>query len=332
MKAVEGEDGKTNYVYDAEYTVSFKRKVKDETQGTSFEIIQNIYISKKNEDGNYYTFTEIKLADPSADIKITGININMICVVSESSLNFLEWDPYDWVYPAFMQIGITYTEKLEVITNDFSASFDIKNDKLSDKLTVMGIDATRSDGKTVNTFAVYDFYDSDGNYWVITPQKVYVYDTTGTEKKPSTRHFEYNSIGEQVHVLDKPVQAADGTLIYIEKDKIIIGDKDPILRYHTTIFKKTFANINSMRIVDYYDLENEAEYIADKNNHIITLKITDENGKTNVYEFYKLTARKAYIIVNGQGGFYVQTTKLTKLLSDVERFFNGQDVDMDSIY
>lgn len=331
MKATTNDKGETIYVYDSAFTVSFKKTIKDDNTGTSFDILQNIYVSEKNEDGNYYTFTEIKLPNAADDSLLQGININMICEVSESSLKFLEWDPYDWVYTSFMQIGIVYTEKLEVSFGDYSASFDINNTKLSDKLTSMSIKAEDSTGRKLETFSNYQFKDSDGNTWLITPQKIYVYDATGTEKKPSTRHYEYNAIGEQVQVLDKPVQAANGDLIYIEKDSVIIGNNAPILRYHTTIFKKTFANINSMKIVDYYELENEETFLADKSNHIITIKVTDENGDVNEYSFYKLTERKAYITVNGQGGFYVQTTKLTKLINDIERFFTGKDVDMDGL-
>lgn len=331
MKATTNDKGETIYVYDSAFTVSFKKTIKDDNTGTSFDILQNIYVSEKNENGNYYTFTEIKLPNTADDSLLQGININMICEVSESSLKFLEWDPYDWVYTSFMQIGIVYTEKLEVSFGDYSASFDINNTKLSDKLTSMSIKAEDSTGRKLETFSNYQFKDSDGNTWLITPQKIYVYDATGTEKKPSTRHYEYNAIGEQVQVLDKPVQAANGDLIYIEKDSVIIGNNAPILRYHTTIFKKTFANINSMKIVDYYELENEETFLADKSNHIITIKVTDENGDVNEYSFYKLTERKAYITVNGQGGFYVQTTKLTKLINDIERFFTGKDVDMDGL-
>lgn len=332
MKAVTNEEtGAVTYVYDPEYTISFKKMISDQTTGAEFEIVQNIYVSAKNEDGNYYTFTEIKIPSAADDSLLKGININMICVVSESTLDFLDWDPYDWVYTSFMQIGITYTEKLEVEYGDYSASFEINNGKIRDDLATMGINAADSTGRKVNTFDKYEFTDTQGNYWLITPQRIYVYAPDGTEKKPSTRHYEYNSIGEQVQVMDKPVQASNGDLIYVEKDKVIVGNNDPILRYHTTIFKKTFANINSMKIVDYYDLENEEEYVADESNHIITVKVTDENGETNTYSFYKLTARKAYITVNGQGGFYVQTTKLTKLINDIERFFNGKDVDMEGL-
>ena len=48
-------------------------------------------------------------------------------------------------------------------------------------------------------------------------------------------------------------------------------------------------------------------------------------------EFYSITARKAYVVVDGQGGFYVHTAKLTKLINDIGRFFNGEDVDMEAI-
>ena len=87
-----------------------------------------------------------------------------------------------------------------------------------------------------------------------------------------------------------------------------------------------------MNIVDSYVVsEEEIAEIVKPDNHIITIKITDEEGTTKTCEFYNITARKAYVVVDGQGGFYIHTAKLQKLINDVERFFNGEDVDMDAI-
>ena len=55
--------------------------------------------------------------------------------------------------------------------------------------------------------------------------------------------------------------------------------------------------------------------------------MTDTEGKTVVYKFYSLTSRKAYITVNGNGGFYVLPGRLEKFVSDAQRFFNNEIID-----
>ena len=52
----------------------------------------------------------------------------------------------------------------------------------------------------------------------------------------------------------------------------------------------------------------------------MTVKTTD--GQEYVYRFYTLTSRKAYITVNGNGSFYVLSTRVQKFIDDAQRFFN----------
>lgn len=338
MKAVENEDGTLKYVYDSEYLISFRRPVTDSETGEEFEILQNIYVSKQNEDGNFYTFTEIRAPQATDDSLIKGVKINMICEVSEETLGFLLYDTNDWVYPTFMQIGINYVTNLQVSWGDYSADFKVNNYKVDD-LSVLDINATDSKGNKYDTFGVLAFTDNGGNKWVIGQQTISVHSADGEELKPASRHYEYNSIGDQVQVLDidKCAVTAAGDRVYINKDEIIIlyadGSSETIMRYHTMLFQKMFAAINSTKIVDEYPLteEEEAAIINDPAKHLLTIKITDENGTLKTYEFYSVTARKAYIVVDGKGGFYVQSTKVQKIINDIGRFFAKEDIDMDAI-
>lgn len=338
MKAVEGEDGSINYVYSSKYQISFRRYITDSETQEKLEIIQTIYISEQNEAGNFYTFTEMRSPLATEDSIIKGIKINMICEVSESTMDFLLWETDDWVYPAFMQIGIDYVDKLHVAWGDYTADFKVNNYEI-DELSVLDVNASDSKGNKYDTFGSLVFFDNGGNKWVIGQQTITVTSPDGKEMKPASRHYEYNSINDQVQVLDpdKCAVSAAGDKIYINKDEIIIlhpdGSSENILRYHTMIFQKMFAAINSTRIVDSYPLtaEEEQAIISDPAKHQLTIKITDETGTEKTYCFYAATARKTYITVDGKGGFYVQSTKVQKIINDIGRFFAKEDVDMDAI-
>ena len=73
--------------------------------------------------------------------------------------------------------------------------------------------------------------------------------------------------------------------------------------------------------------EDEAALVNDPSKLLLTLNMTDTNGKTIEYKFYSLTARKAYITVNGNGGFYVTPGRVQKFISDTQRFFNNEMID-----
>ena len=339
MSAGVDENGKVIYYYDSEHTISFRRYLKDEESGEKMAIVQTIYVSEKTVNGTYYTYTEVSFPTATEDSPYTGFKINMICEVSESTMGFVEWEPDDWVYPTFMQISLDYMDKLELIWNDYSATITTNNYKVEDTavFSVSLTDTKDYADKKLDTFGALHFKDNGGNTWIITPQRINVYSPDGEELRPQSLHFEYNALGEQVHVMDKFTVAADGSKIYIDKDYVSVvhptGKTEKLLRYHTKIFQKMFAGINAMNIVDSYSLtaEEEQALINDPEKHLLTIKITDNEGTTKTYSFYTLTNRKAYVVVDGIGGFYLQTKSLTKLQNDLQKFLSGTDIDMDSM-
>ena len=237
-----------------------------------------------------------------------------------------------------MQIGINYVTNLFVNYGDYTANVKV-NSYEEGKLSVLDLNASDSNGLKYDTFGVFAFNDPYGNRWVIGQQTLTVTSPEGEDLRPDTRHYEYNDIGDQVQVLnpDKCGVTAAGDKVYINKNDITIvyanGSSETILRYHTMIFQKTFAGINGMRIVDAYPLSDEEHdaLVNDPSKHLLTLQITDSEGAVRDYRFYQVTARKAYVTVNGVGGFYVQTTKVQKVINDLARFFAMEDVDMDAI-
>ena len=319
-------DGNMKVEYDSEYKIFFYRYHTDE-EGKKHKFSQTIYVSAANADGNYYVHTLI-------DFPEATMSLDMICEVSGATLNFLIWDTYDWVYPEYLQTGILYTDKLTVTLPDNQYTFDLVHDKV-DGTSTLSIIATDSKGNTVTTFGSLAFKDAEGNQWYITPADIKVYNVAGTEVKPTTRHYEHNSIGEQVRVIDTQVLVEDGSRVRITKDYVFInrpdGTEEKILRYHTTLFKKLFQLLTNVSIVDSYDIteDEEAALIADPKNYVGTVVLKDDTGREIVAEYYTLTARKMYIKVNGSGGFYVSSNHVKKSIEAIDFFMNGQDFSTD---
>ena len=348
MKPVEQEDGSIKYVYDSNFVITFDRTVyptnaegQEDRSQPGEKINQTLYISGPNEAGNYYVFTEIRFIEGVENSSIKGFAIDTICEVSPSSLNFLNYDAYDWIYPYFSEIAITHTKRIEILSANYNATFDIYRESLSDSLSMMYIKATSDQGESAYTFGGMTFVDPNGYTWYVTPSQIKMYDSSGTEVKPSTGKFEYNSLGEQVYVVEGVTQdRASGDFIYIEKDFVKIshidGTSDVYLRYHNTLFKRFFGSIITVAISDDYHLseEDEQTLLSDPDKHIATVRIFDDEDNIYVYNYYTLTARKTYLTIGeGEdqvGGFYVPTTKITKFLNDARKFFAGETIDQES--
>lgn len=319
-------DGNIKCVYDAKYKVEFDRTVEDEN-GEKMRFSQTMYISEANYDGNYYVYTVIDFPEKT-------VGLDTICEVSAATLNFISWTSYDWVYPKVLQTGIIYTEEITVERPDYSAKFDINSFK-EGETNVIDINATDSLGNDINTFGLLKFLDRSGNTWIITVADIVVYNPAGQEIKPSSRHYEHNSMGDQVRVIDGQVTAEDGRRVRVMKDTIEIvhldGSVETILRHHTTIFKKLFTVITNISLVDSYEMtkEEEAALVNDPDKFVARITLLDEEGGLQTVELYSLTARKTYIVVNGSGGFYIPSSYVDRIFEAVDLFFAGEDIEID---
>jgi len=347
MKAVEKEDGTVEYVYNSDYTLEFDRVVyptneegqEDRTQKGE-KINQTVYISGPNEAGNYYVFTEVRFLEATENSLIKGFYIDTICEVAPNSLNFLQYDAYDWIYPYFAEIAISHTKRIELLSANYNATFDIVRSSLSKDISIMEIKATSDKGESAYTFGGMTFVDANGYTWYVTPSQIKMYDSSGTEWKPSTRKFEYNSLGEQVQVIEGYANRDNGDLIYVEKDYVKIhhldGTSDVYLRHHNTLFKRLFGAMTTVTISDDYQMSEEEEkaLLADPNNHILTVRVIDDEDNIYTYNYYTLTARKTYLTIgegdDQVGGFYVPTIKIDKILNDSTKFFAGEFIDQNS--
>ena len=89
-------------------------------------------------------------------------------------------------------------------------------------------------------------------------------------------------------------------------------------------------------IIDDYPMDDEASLIGNPENWVASITITtkDSNGKTdtNVYRFYRISAHKAYITINGQGGFCVKMNRVNKFITDAQKCMNLEPIDPKAKY
>ena len=321
------------YIYDAEYTISFKRTAKD-NEGNLVNFLQTVYISKKNANGNYYSYTKLDFLDNTSMSNVTGITFDMICEVSGDTFSFLAYDEFDWTYPYVLETGIKYATSLQVTSKDYSAKFDINNIKDGDD-NAISISGSSNANQSVTTFGILKVKDAQGNNWVISQNDVKVYSPDGSKEMSATGKITgTNEIGETVKYLEKPLRDADGNIIYVKLNEIKIdyanGTSKTYVRYQTMIFKKLFQSVNSLAIVDDYGMTEaeEAALIADASNHLATVAVTNNEGGTISVDFYKIpdSTRKAYIVVNGEGGYWVHISAIEKIFNNCNSFFNCEDI------
>ena len=129
------------------------------------------------------------------------------------------------------------------------------------------------------------------------------------------------------------IDCADGRKIAVTPDEVTITEKDgtkfTYVRYATSIFRQFYQTLLVATVVDTYEMTEEEEkaLLADDSKLLMTMTVEDTEGVVKVYKFHKLTSRKAYISINGSGGFYVMTDRVEKIVSDVQKFMDSKPID-----
>ncbi len=329
-----GTDSEGNAVFElrGEHMIEFDYKVLDSESGELVETLRHrIYVTAETKDATRYVFTEIIPLDENGNEKKSeAYSYNIIAEIEEHSLSFLEWDKYDWINSSYVNLNIAFCDKIVIETADYSASFDLNNENSdsSEQInsSMLVVTASDSEGNERTTFAELRVTDNDGNLWVITATEIKCYSPAGSELKIKTAYYDYNVMGTQVRVVSGYISCADGRKVYVTPDEIEIvsaSGSEKIVRYDTNLFRQFYQTLLYASISDSYIMsaEEEAALVGNADNLLLTMTITDTEGKTDVYKFYKLTSRKAYITVNGNGGFYVLTGRVEKFVSDAQRFF-----------
>ncbi len=350
--AVEGVDDKGEKTYDLlpEHMITFNFDVLDENGKKEGTINNVIYISALNENGNRYAYTEIYETDkngkPILDYEEGLIrSTNMIVEIEGHSLEFLNWDKYDWINSSYISLNIAFCDQIILDAPNYKAIFDLENqnDASSEAISssLLTIHGTDSNGNDVTTFAPKSYEDKNGNIWVVSVSDVKCYSPTGTELKIDNKsaYYDYNVMGTQVRVLNGAIECADGRRVYVSADEVKVQGAETVtyVRYDTNLFRQFYKTLLYASISDSYELtaEEEATKITEA-NRLLTLTVKDTEGTTYIYNFYYLTSRKAYITVSvdtgegpsePSGGFYVLNARVEKFISDAQRFFALEMID-----
>lgn len=335
------ENGTQKFVFDAPYTVSFKRTAKD-NEGNLVEFLQTVYISNKNENGNYYSYTELTFLNNTSSSSISGINFHMICEVSADTFNFLTYDEFDWTYPYVLETGIKYVTNIKIETSDYSATFNVNNQKDGERNGISVI-ASDSNGKSADTFGLLSFTDVGGNKWIVGESDFTITMPNGEEGGHLGTKKGVNAIGQTVKYIeinDKSpydyVTVNDGVIsrVYIKLDEIKIdyvnGTSRTYVRHHTMIFKKLYQKINSLAIINDYPLTEAEEQalISDPTKYLATITLTNDQNVTTKVECYSIpnSNSKVYIVVNGEGGYYIHLSALQGIFANADNFFECKDI------
>ena len=342
-RAVTAEDGSISYLPQSPYSISFSYVIRDaKTNAVSGTIDHLILISEKTETGSYYAYS---ILDHNFEDDNLTYTFDTILEIDDASFQFLEWDRFAWISQNFMDDDIGFVQDITLQTPDYEASFEFDNsltatdgDVRSANLSVLGSD---SKGNTLTTFGGLTVTDVNGYLWYITPTSLEVYaGTTAMEIAPEVSYYEYNSLGTKVRCRTGYINCQNYR-VEVNPDTVRVlynsGKVDTFIRYSTDHFRNLYRTLLFTSITDSYEMsaEQEAALLADPNALLMTLTITasdeqfSENGssKTEVYRFYKISARKAYLTINGGGGFYVLTDRLEKIVSDTQRFFSLEPID-----
>lgn len=248
--------------------------------------------------------------------------------------------------------GFSAVFNLDNSLTDQSSGMSSKYLFINSLVTELGGDGVPVN-KTDTSFGLMEVYDISQRVWIITSSGLKVYDTqTGKEisiKKEIT-YYDYNDMDQQVYcrtgnigdaandavskiyVNGQEVAGAAGAKVEVTANKVIIhfadGSSDKTyLRYGTELFRKYYETLLYASLIDAYPEEEGDKIIADPSKHMLTMKITIKDhtsGAVTVreYKFYRISSRKAYITLDGNGGFYVYSNRVEKFISDAQKYIN----------
>ncbi|MBQ9783283.1 MAG: hypothetical protein IJW44_02060 [Clostridia bacterium] len=343
-------DGNPEYAFRAAYTLSFKYDVLDDNNEIVNTLHHTILISDKNEDGNYYAYTLIsdvvKNADGTETIANSFPRYNMVVELAGYSMDFLEWDQIEWVSSSYIDKNIAYITNITLQSPGYSANFDLDN-SLSDQSegtnsNNLTVNATDSQGHSISSFGEKQFVDKWGVIWKVTTSDIQVYGSDGSKRKikDGESYYAYNKLDNQVLCKTNPIEC-DGMKVEVGADTVRViytdaagnptGVEESYVRYDTSLFRLFYQTMLYASIVDSYDKTLGDALVNDDSKWLLTMTITTKDTEGNVvtttYSFYQISSRKAYITINGNGGFYVTRNRVDKFISDAQRFFNYQVIE-----
>lgn len=333
------EKGEEVLFIDPKYSISFYFDILDDNGVKQRTIRQEITISEKNEKGNYFVYTLVYEGFPGTgkDEELL-YTYDMIVEVKGHCLDFVTWKQEKWVNKYSVSLNIAFCEEITVKTPDYEAIFKLDNSATdtsqgisSSKIVIHGKD---SKGNDLKTFSSLTKTDVNGYTWTVTESDVTVVDRNGetVDIADDSWYYAYNSVGKRVLVLAGHINCTDGSLLRVTADSVTLtkdGNTTTYVRFATDLFRKFYQTLAFTTLEDKYEISEEEEQalIGDPSKWVLTMTMKDTEGKVNTYEFYYLTTRKAYIRVNGNGGFYVLLDRANKIASDAQKFFALEEID-----
>ncbi|MBR2353646.1 MAG: hypothetical protein IKA76_03995 [Clostridia bacterium] len=347
------EKGFPQYTPASQYTIAFDYTVDDgEDPNLCYTHSHLVLVSKKNDQDNYYVYTFIKTTgyekqkDGSLkEIRGYTYTYDIIVEVAGHSLEFVEWDTMKWVSRSIVQDNIAFIDRIDIESPDYNAYFKLDN-SASDQTTTssefLKVKAKDSLGRELTTFNFLEFKDNSSDpkgpfTWRVTANDIQVFDKDGNKASINSGvcHYEYNNLGNQVLVVGSNNGKISGTKVWVHANEIVTagtaGEKTYV-RYSTNLFRLLYQSLFYTEIINSYEVSSEEEAALTEDSNLImrlTIYTKDRDGtkNKNVYAFYRISSRKAYITINGNGGFYVQADRIEKLLSDTQKFFNYEPID-----
>ena len=343
-------EGKDQFHIFAPQTISYKYVKRNQDNNEIEEKIHHlILLSEKNENGNYYVYTILNTVSTDANGQEQykyNTSYDMIVEISGETFEFLGWDNLSWVNKQFIDDDICFVQDITIETPDYQISFDLDNsqsDMTEDMRTAhLAVSAQDSKGATLDTFGRLVVTDKSGYTWYISATDLLVYQgSTQMDISKEVGYYALNKMGANVRCRTGYIECANYD-IEVTPDLVRIlynsGKEEVLERYSTSVFRKFYQTLLFASLVDSYEMsdEDEAALLNDPNAWLMTITINVDDSsvagdsatqKTDVYKFYRLSSRKAYITINGEGGFYVLTSRLEKIISDAQKFMALEMID-----
>jgi hypothetical protein len=270
----------------------------------------------------------------------------MVVEISGETLEFLGWDKLSWVNKQFIDDDLCFVQDITIETPDYDISFDLDNsqsDMTEDMRTAhLAVYAKDSKGATLDTFGRWVVTDKDGYTWYISATDLLVYSgSTQMDISKEVGYYGKNKMGTSVRCRTGYIEC-ENYKIEVTPDLVRIiynsGKEETIERYSTAVFRKFYLTLLYTSIIDSYEIsaEEEAALLNDSKAWLMTITINVDDSsiageaatkRTDVYQFYRLSSRKAYVTINGEGGFYVLTSRLEKIISDAQKLMALEQID-----
>ena len=338
-RGVENEKGEIEYYPFAEYTVGFEYDIPATDDTPAETIHQLILISEPNENGNRYVYTIVSSVEKSESGSKYELlyTFNFVAEVEGHILDFVTWEKEKWVSTSYIQGDLAFVGSVNIKAPGYETTFEIDNSK-SDQSdgtssSDVTIHATDSKGRDVTTFSSLTVVDVNGYTWVVTERHIQVYTASG-EKRDMAQgigFYDYNILGTQVLCRNGYIDGVDFD-VTVTANTVRIdypnGTSESYVRYSTGLFREYYETLLYATIVNPYPLTpaEEQALLNDESKWLLTLTLTlkDSDGTVTTKEcsFYQVASRKAYLTINGNGGFYVNKNRVDKFLTDAERFYN----------